>query len=58
MPTGLAVVDVRTRLVARGDHVQDRLKRFRELREAGMDIREPEVRVDDGEDGTWTVGRA
>jgi hypothetical protein len=50
-------VNVRTRLIARGDHVQDRLKRFRELWEAGMNIRELEVRVDDEEDGTWMVDR-
>jgi hypothetical protein len=51
-------VNVRTRLIARRDHVQDRMKRFRELWEAGMSIRELEVRVDDEEDGTWMVDRA
>ena len=51
-------VNVRTRLIARRDHVQDRLKRFRELWDAGMSIRELEVRVDDEEDGTWMVDRA
>ncbi|MFI1416512.1 hypothetical protein ACH4VX_00715 [Streptomyces sp. NPDC020731] len=50
-------VNVRTRLIARRDHVQDRMKRFRELWEAGMSIRELEVRVDDEEDGTWMVDR-
>ncbi|MFJ2947358.1 hypothetical protein ACIO8H_06890 [Streptomyces sp. NPDC087226] len=51
-------VNVRTRLIARRDHVQDRMKRFRELWEAGMNIRELEVRIDDEEDGTWMVDRA
>ncbi|MET4657012.1 hypothetical protein ABID80_000704 [Streptomyces sp. PvP037] len=51
-------VNVRTRLIARRDHVQDRMKRFRELWDAGMSIRELEVRVDDEEDGTWMVDRA
>lgn len=51
-------VNVRTRLIARRDHVQGRMKRFRELWEAGMSIRELEVRVDDEEDGTWMVDRA
>ncbi|WP_309060866.1 hypothetical protein [Streptomyces sp.] len=50
-------VNVRTRLIARPDHVQDRMKRFRELWEAGMSLRELEVRVDDEEDGTWMVDR-
>jgi hypothetical protein len=50
-------VNVRTRLNARRDHVQDRMKRFRELWEAGMSIRELEVRVDNEEDGTWMVDR-
>jgi hypothetical protein len=50
-------VNVRTRLNARQDHVQDRMKRFRELWEAGMGIRELEVRIDDEEDGTWMVDR-
>ncbi|MFI8091811.1 hypothetical protein ACIF9R_26405 [Streptomyces sp. NPDC086080] len=48
-------VNIRTRLIARPDHVQDRMKRFRELWEAGMGVRELEVRVDDEEDGTWMV---
>ncbi|MEW2292620.1 hypothetical protein ABZ719_07925 [Streptomyces sp. NPDC006743] len=48
-------VNVRTRLIARHDHVQDRMKRFTELWEAGMGVRELEVRVDDEEDGTWMV---
>ncbi|MEU2880260.1 hypothetical protein [Streptomyces sp. NPDC007070] len=48
-------VNVRTRLIARQDHVQDRMKRFRELWDAGMGVRELEVRVDDEEDGTWMV---
>ncbi|MBT3151214.1 hypothetical protein HTV45_09995 [Streptomyces sp. CHD11] len=51
-------VNIRTRLIARQDHVQDRIKRFRELWEAGMSLRELEVRVDDEEDGTWMVDRA
>ncbi|MEV5544752.1 hypothetical protein AB0L35_01245 [Streptomyces sp. NPDC052309] len=51
-------VNVRTRLNARQDHVQDRMKRFRELWDAGMSVRELEVRVDDEEDGTWMVDRA
>ncbi|MGC0377412.1 hypothetical protein [Streptomyces sp. SAI-229] len=51
-------VNVRTRLIARRDHVQDRMKCFRELWEAGMSTRELEVRVDDDEDGTWMVDRA
>ncbi|WP_190012401.1 hypothetical protein, partial [Streptomyces griseomycini] len=50
-------VNIRTRLIARPDHVQDRMKRFRELWEAGMSLRELEVRVDDEEDGTWMVDR-
>jgi hypothetical protein len=50
-------VNIRTRLIARQDHVQDRMKRFRELWEAGMSVRELEVRVDDEEDGTWMVDR-
>ncbi|MBT2413220.1 hypothetical protein J7I94_22105 [Streptomyces sp. ISL-12] len=53
----LREVNVRTRLNARQDHVQDRMKRFRELWEAGMNLRELEVRVDDEEDGTWMVDR-
>ncbi|WP_320776889.1 hypothetical protein [Streptomyces sp. CRN 30] len=53
----LRSVNVRTRLNARQDHVQDRMKRFRELWEAGMNVRELEVRVDDEEDGTWMVDR-
>ncbi|WP_406727623.1 hypothetical protein WJ438_27620 [Streptomyces sp. GD-15H] len=51
-------VNVRTRLIARQDHVQDRMKRFRDLWAAGMSLRELEVRVDDEEDGTWMVDRA
>ncbi|MEY7980400.1 hypothetical protein AB8O53_29275, partial [Streptomyces pilosus] len=50
-------VNIRTRLIARQDHVQDRMKRFRELWDAGMSLRELEVRVDDEEDGTWMVDR-
>lgn len=50
-------VNVRTRLIARQDHVQDRLRRFRELWDAGMSVRELEVRVDDEEEGTWMVQR-
>ncbi|MFE9969273.1 hypothetical protein ACFYRD_00595 [Streptomyces hirsutus] len=50
-------VNVRTRLIARQDHVQDQMKRFWKLWEAGMSIRELEVRVDDEEDGTWMVDR-
>ncbi|QKW27440.1 hypothetical protein HUT11_15955 [Streptomyces seoulensis] len=50
-------VNVRTRLIARQDHVQDRMKRFKELWDAGMGVRELEVRVDDEEDGTWMVDR-
>ncbi|MGV9393686.1 hypothetical protein ACWDQL_31770 [Streptomyces olivaceus] len=51
-------VNVRTRLTARQDYVRDRLKRFRELWDAGMGLRELEVRVDDEEDGNWMVDRA
>ncbi|MET7315626.1 MULTISPECIES: hypothetical protein [Streptomyces] len=47
-------VNVRTRLIARPQHVQDRIKRFQELWEAGMTLTELEARVDD-EDGTWMV---
>ncbi|WAX80162.1 hypothetical protein [Streptomyces sp. KMM 9044] len=50
-------VNVRTRLIAHPDHVQDQMKRFWKLWEAGMSIRELEVRVDDEEDGTWMVDR-
>lgn len=52
-------VNVRTRLNARPQHVQERMKRFRELWEAGMSVRELEVRVDDEvddeEEGPWRV---
>jgi hypothetical protein len=48
-------VNVRTRLIARQNHVQDRMKRFRELWEAGMTLRELETRVDDEEGDTWMV---
>jgi hypothetical protein len=48
-------VNVRTRLIARPHHVQDRIKRFQELWEAGMTLAELEARVDDEEDGTWMV---
>ncbi|MYR42771.1 hypothetical protein [Streptomyces sp. SID5910] len=51
-------VNVRTRLIARQDHVRDRMKRFRELWEASMSLRELEVRVDAEEDGNWMVDRA
>lgn len=51
-------VNVRTRLIARQDHVQEQMKRFWKLWEAGMGIRELEVRVDDEEEGTWMVDRA
>ncbi|MGY0067220.1 hypothetical protein ACWZEH_10390 [Streptomyces sp. QTS137] len=51
-------VNVRTRLIARPDHVQEQMKRFWKLWEAGMSVRELEVRVDDEEDGTWMVDRA
>ncbi|MEU6454237.1 MULTISPECIES: hypothetical protein [unclassified Streptomyces] len=51
-------VNVRTRLTARQDYVRDRLKRFRELWDAGMGLRELEVRVDDEEDGNWMVDQA
>ncbi|MFD6189099.1 hypothetical protein [Streptomyces sp. NPDC060275] len=51
-------VNVRTRLTARQDYVRDRLKRFRELWDAGMGLRELEVRVDDEEDGKWVVDQA
>ncbi|MET9776892.1 hypothetical protein ABZ023_21935 [Streptomyces sp. NPDC006367] len=51
-------VNVRTRLIARQEHVRDRMKRFRELWEAGMGLRELEVRVDAEEDGNWMVDRA
>ncbi|GGS72869.1 MULTISPECIES: hypothetical protein [Streptomyces] len=53
----LREVNVRTRLDARQDHVQDRMKRFRELWDVGMSVRELEVRVDDEEDSTWMVDR-
>ncbi|GAA4801861.1 hypothetical protein [Streptomyces ziwulingensis] len=48
-------VNVRTRLNARQPHIQDCMKRFRELWEGGMSVRELEVRVDDEEEGTWMV---
>ncbi|MFD6326752.1 collagen-like protein [Streptomyces sp. NPDC058442] len=48
-------VNVRTRLIARQDHVQEQMKRFWKLWEVGMGIRELEVRVDDEEEGTWMV---
>ncbi|MYU20971.1 hypothetical protein [Streptomyces sp. SID8352] len=48
-------VNVRTRLLARQDHVQGRMKRFRELWDAGMGLRELEVRVDAEQDGNWMV---
>ncbi|MFJ9672687.1 hypothetical protein ACIRP5_18055 [Streptomyces sp. NPDC101221] len=51
-------VNVRTRLTARQEYVRDRLKRFRELWDAGMGLRELEMRVDDEEDGNWMVDRA
>lgn len=51
-------VNVRTRLTARQDYVRDRLKRFKELWDAGMGLRELEVRVDAEEDGNWMVDRA
>ncbi|MFC8866325.1 hypothetical protein ACFUAC_01385 [Streptomyces sp. NPDC057148] len=51
-------VNVRTRLTARQEYVRDRLKRFRELWDAGMGLRELEVRVDAEEDGNWMVDRA
>ncbi|MFI2409927.1 hypothetical protein [Streptomyces sp. NPDC018947] len=51
-------VNVRTRLIARQDHVRDRMKRFKELWDAGMGLRELEVRVDAEEDGNWMVDRA
>ncbi|MGC9497073.1 hypothetical protein [Streptomyces sp. WG7] len=51
-------VNVRTRLTARQDYVRDRLKRFRELWDAGMGLRELEVRVDAEQDGNWMVDRA
>ncbi|KOX28345.1 MULTISPECIES: hypothetical protein [Streptomyces] len=51
-------INVRTRLTARQEYVRDRLKRFRELWDAGMGLRELEVRVDDEEDGNWMVDRA
>ncbi|WP_166022649.1 hypothetical protein [Streptomyces chilikensis] len=48
-------VNVKTRLIARPDHVEQRLRRFRELWEAGMNLRDLETRVDDEEDGAWMV---
>ncbi|MGV9286285.1 hypothetical protein [Streptomyces sp. NPDC003719] len=51
-------VNVRTRLIARQEHVRDRMKRFKELWEASMSLRELEVRVDAEEDGNWMVDRA
>lgn len=52
----LREVDVRTRIDARPEHVRSRIRRFEELWEAGMGLRELEVRVDDEEDGTWITG--
>ncbi|CAL9541471.1 hypothetical protein [Streptomyces sp. enrichment culture] len=46
--------NVRTRIDARPAHVRGRARRFEELWEAGMGLRELEARVDDG-DGTWTL---
>ncbi|MFJ8540430.1 hypothetical protein ACIRFH_00135 [Streptomyces sp. NPDC093586] len=51
-------VNVRTRLIARQDHVRDRMKRFKELWEGSMSLRELEVRVDAEEDGNWMVDQA
>ncbi|GAA3972686.1 hypothetical protein GCM10022384_24330 [Streptomyces marokkonensis] len=51
-------VNVRTRLTARQEYVRDRMKRFKELWDAGMGLRELEVRVDAEEDGNWMVDRA
>ncbi|NYV74245.1 hypothetical protein [Streptomyces sp. UH6] len=48
-------VNVKTRLIARPGHVEQRLRRFRELWEAGMNLRDLETRVDDEEDGAWMV---
>jgi hypothetical protein len=48
-------VNVKTRLIARPEHVGQRLRRFRELWEAGMNLRDLETRVDDEEDGAWMV---
>ncbi|MFE5209804.1 hypothetical protein [Streptomyces sp. NPDC056600] len=48
-------VNVKTRLIARPDHVGQRLRRFHELWEAGMNLRDLETRVDDEEDGAWMV---
>ncbi|MGW0294031.1 hypothetical protein [Streptomyces tuirus] len=53
----LSDLNVRTRLIARQDHVQDQMRRFREWWDAGMSVRELEQRVDDREDGAWTVDR-
>ncbi|MEU5519673.1 hypothetical protein ABZ759_02960 [Streptomyces sp. NPDC047860] len=50
-------VNVRTRLIARRDYVQDRMRCFTELWDAGMSVSELELRVDDEEDGTWMVDR-
>ncbi|MEU3945334.1 hypothetical protein [Streptomyces sp. NPDC029526] len=49
--------DVRTRIDARPDHVRERLRRFEELWEAGMGLRELEERVDDEQDGTRPADR-
>ncbi|MET9252608.1 hypothetical protein [Streptomyces sp. NPDC003717] len=54
----LRAVNVSTRLIARHDHVRDRMKRFKELWDAGMGLRELEVRVDAEEDGNWMVDQA
>ncbi|MGM1076880.1 hypothetical protein ACS0VI_11650 [Streptomyces sp. H28] len=52
----LREVNVRTRIDARPEHVRSRTRRFEELWEAGMGLRELEVRVDDEEDGTRITG--
>ncbi|MCT7351382.1 hypothetical protein N4P33_04255 [Streptomyces sp. 15-116A] len=48
-------VNIRTRLIARPDHVQDRVRRFRELWEASMSVRELEVRIDNEAEDAWMV---
>jgi hypothetical protein len=52
----LREVNARTRIDARPDHVRSRTRRFEELWEAGMGLRELEGRVDDEEGGTWMTG--
>src|SRR5690606_19643676 len=52
----LREVNARTRIDARPDHVRSRTRRFEELWEAGMGLRELEGRVGDEEGGRWMAG--